>query len=292
MRGSIVLHNKTQRVADEDLPYNPKNVALQLSDVRAILDAHGLTDVAVRDLSLYRTAFVHKSYVVMKKDDAVTGNERCPTGCLPLQEVSYERLEFLGDAVLSCAVAQYTYARFPTSDEGFLTRVRTKIVNGRALAALARALGFGKWLLVSKQIEEGGGRGQVALLEDCFEAFVGAIATDQSDVAAWHGGFDAAARFVAAVLERHIDFSELVAPSRQAVNAKEALVNYMRYAQRDAPRFELCGGGGGTTIDVCVKDRAGAVLGIGHGLTRKDAEAGAAAAALAYYGKPWRQTDN
>jgi ribonuclease-3 len=89
--------------------------------------------------------------------------------------MSYERIEFLGDALLGMIVANYLYTRFPDQNEGFLSKIRTKIVNGRMLGYLSDKIGFPKFAIISKQVEETGGRNNFKIMEDIFEAFIGAL---------------------------------------------------------------------------------------------------------------------
>jgi dsRNA-specific ribonuclease len=175
------LHNKTQVVPDDELPYNPKNRLIMAAELQLLLSRHGLTDIQPRNINIYRNAFVHRSYCTMKNDDFQSGNEKCPDGCLPLQEMSYERLEFLGDAILGMVVARYLYERYPDQNEGFLSRIRTKIVNGRMLGSLAEKVGFPPFAILSKQIEESQGRNNYKIMEDIFEAFIGALYMDFND---------------------------------------------------------------------------------------------------------------
>jgi hypothetical protein len=109
------LHNKTKDVSDEELPYNSSNILIQNDDLKEFFKNHGLADIQFNNINLYRNAFVHRSYCTMKNDDFTSGNERCPKNCMPLQEMSYERLEFLGDAILGMVVARYLYERYPDS---------------------------------------------------------------------------------------------------------------------------------------------------------------------------------
>ena len=105
------------------LPYNPLNILVQKSDILNLTKNF-------KDINLYRKAFVHKSYCTRKNENFLNGNINCPPGCLPLQEDSNERLEFLGDSILNMVVADYLFERYPDENEGFLTRMRTKLVNG------------------------------------------------------------------------------------------------------------------------------------------------------------------
>jgi ribonuclease-3 len=127
-----------------------------------------------------RKAFLHSSYV----------NEN------PAEGESNERLEFLGDAVISLAVSEYLYRNY-SLPEGELTRIKSLVVSGPTLAARARALGLQQVLLLGRGEEESGGRGRASLLSDAFEALVGVIFL--------HRGYEAAARFVTHQLAEEIE---------------------------------------------------------------------------------------
>lgn len=297
-RNATNLHNKTQEVPEDELPYNVHNRLLMEDDLRKLFDGHGLRSVTFNNINLYRNAFVHKSYCTMKNDDFESGNDRCPDGCLPLQEMSYERLEFLGDAILGMVVARYLHERYPNQPEGFLSKMRTKIVNGKMLGHLAGRIGLEPFVIISKQIEAGGGRNNYKILEDTFEALIGAIYLDFQDsppempasVKLEDGplsgaGFYVAETWIISILEKNIDFAELVA---SRTNYKDQLVRYMQHAFQDAPRFFE------TRIDTVnnmkvftynVKNRSGTVLGTGKGASKKEAENMAARAALVAYGE-------
>ncbi len=100
----------------------------------------------------------------------------------------YQRLEFLGDAVLGHAVAELLYERRPELDEGGLTRLKALLVRAETLAGLGRKLGLGEAAEVGRSEELAGGRARRALLEDLLEAVVGAVAVD--------GGWEAARALV------------------------------------------------------------------------------------------------
>lgn len=294
---AINIHNKTQEVAVEELPYNPANVLLQESDLRSLFDANGLEGVPFHNINLYRNAFVHRSYCTMKNDDFMTGNERCPANCLPLQEMSYERLEFLGDAILGMVVARYLYERFPDQNEGFLSKIRTKIVNGRMLGFLSEKIGFPQYAILSKQIEESQGRSNYKIMEDVFEAFIGAIymdfQTSADDVdlpksmnfAPLSGaGYHVAEQWIIHIIETYIDFPDLI---QAKTNFKDMLVRHMQHHTQDAPRFfevNVVVKGNVKVFTYCVKDRGGAVLGTATAPSKKEAENMAAKAALSFYG--------
>src|SRR6202521_130071 len=93
-------------------------------------------------------------------------------------DVHYERLEFLGDAVLDLAIADLLMRRFPSAKEGPLSKQRASIVNGRTLALKAQSIELGARLRLRKGEEKSGGRDKVSILAAAFEAVVGAIYTD------------------------------------------------------------------------------------------------------------------
>ena len=110
---------------------------------------------------------------------------------------SYQRLEFLGDAVLGHAIAQLLFERFPGDDEGLLTRKRAHLVRSAKLAERASLLGLDGWAEVGTSEELSRGRERSALLEDLFEAVIGAIAID--------GGWDAVFDFVCSHFAEDLD---------------------------------------------------------------------------------------
>lgn len=114
------------------------------------------------DEKLQRLAFIHRSYLNEAK-------EKTP---------SNERLEFLGDSILSSVVSQYLFHKYPNFEEGILTNLRAQLVNTKSLAEIARELKFGSYLILSKGEEESGGRENQSILANCFEAFIGALFLD------------------------------------------------------------------------------------------------------------------
>ena len=113
------------------------------NDVKSILSKYEIDD-NINGLEIYQQAFIHSSY--SKKDPKDIGEDvviaEKPEGALELFEYDYERLRFLGDAVVSMAVAKYLFERYPNENEGFLTKMRTKLVNGEMMATLSKELKF------------------------------------------------------------------------------------------------------------------------------------------------------
>lgn len=108
-------------------------------------------------------AFVHRSYL----------NEH------PEEKESNERLEFLGDAVLEFLTSEYLYQTYPKEPEGTLTAYRSALVKTETLAEVAKKLGFGKKLKLSRGEDDSGGRESEYLLANTFEAYLGALFLEQ-----------------------------------------------------------------------------------------------------------------
>lgn len=136
------------------------------------------------NLSLYIQAFNHSS--ALRKKESI--------------KISNERLEFLGDAVLGAIVADYLFNIFPLKDEGFLTQLRSKIVNGQTLKELSLKFGFDIYLKGSLTKEE---KLKSSAFGDAFEAFVGAVYLDL--------GYAKTKKFVISkVINIHLDMGNLV----------------------------------------------------------------------------------
>ena len=120
---------------------------------------------------LLKEAFTHSSYANEHPDAKVR---------------DYEKLEFLGDAVLELAISDYLYRNFPQLNEGELTRMRSNIVDTEGFADFAQKFGFPAEINLGHGEEKAGARSRKTLLEDVFEAFNGALFLDQGMKAVEH----------------------------------------------------------------------------------------------------------
>jgi ribonuclease III len=233
-------------------PYNFNNKFVNENFVTSVFKQFGI-DYIPEDISLYQNAFIHKSYCKKKLLDLDPGTELVdkPEGALPLQDVDNERLEFLGDSVLSPIVAKYLYERFPDEHEGFMTKMRTRLVNGETLGQFGKELGFGEYLIISRHIEDKcSGRESVKLLEDCFEAFFGAMYLDFNNVSKksrvygdftnvyntfYSGvGFQVCEQIFINIIEEKIDFAELVLVD---INYKERILRYFQNTFKQGVKY-------------------------------------------------------
>ena len=162
------------------IPYNINNVFITENDIIKILDKYNVKIDKVNHLKYFKTAFVHKSYCnkniipedVLKKSKYELGN---PNDLIELQNKSYERLEYFGDRVIKLTVSMYLFHRYPDENEGFMTRLQTKLEDKNNLAAMSKNIGLGKFFIISKHIEQLNGRQLDRIHEDVFEAFLGAL---------------------------------------------------------------------------------------------------------------------
>ena len=141
---------------------------------------------------------------------------------------SNERLEFLGDAVLDLIIAEYFYHLFPTMVEGHLTQLRSVIVSGNSLVGAAKKLGLGEYIILSENEEKAGGRDRPSILEDAFEATIGAIYLD--------GGMKAARDFI----ETHLldNWREIV-KREEFVNFKSLILEHAQANHWPNPEYRL-----------------------------------------------------
>lgn len=142
------------------------------------------TGFTPKNISLYQQAFFHSS-VSVKRSGTIVSNER---------------LEFLGDAVLGAIIAEYLFKMYPFKDEGFLTQLRSKIVNGQSLKELALKFGFNHFLKASLTKDE---KTKSSAYGDAFEAFIGAVYLDM--------GYNKTRQFVITrIIKIHVDIEDLV----------------------------------------------------------------------------------
>jgi ribonuclease-3 len=202
--------------ADDIIPYNIHNVLITKEDIYKLFMRFNLT-VNVNDIKHYQMALTNKSYIKSEYAliDAVVLREAKPFGALELQDESNERLEFLGDTIIKCVVSEYLFRRYYEEDEGFLTRIKTKIEDKDSLARYAKRLGLDHFLIISKQMEENHGRNSHKFLEDCFEAFMGALYLDL--------GFDICKQFMNIILETEVDYADIL---YKDTNYKDQLLRF------------------------------------------------------------------
>ena len=245
-------------------PYNINNKFINEDDIINIMSKLNINNFTINNINNYRRAFIHKSYCKLKDYEKYTND----INAIELQSNSYEILEFLGDSILGVTITKYLFSRYHqiyNQNEGFLTQLKNKLVNGDMLGYLADTVGFNQYIIISKHIEENcNGKNNRRILEDIFEAFIAAIYLD-------HNNYKIVEEFIINVFEKYVDFSELIIHD---TNYKDQLLRYFQNNYKLQPNYK--------TIKVednlfkATVYREDVELGVGSDLTKRKAEQKAA----------------
>ncbi|MCL5019475.1 MAG: ribonuclease III [Patescibacteria group bacterium] len=208
-----------------------------------------------KNKQLFEQSFVHRSYLNETKKK-ISSNER---------------LEFLGDSVISFVVSQNLYNKYPNFDEGILTNLRSLLVNTKSLALCAKELNFGNYMLLSKGEEESRGRQNQSLLADSFEAFIGALFLDQ--------GTEVVSDFLSQVL---LPKADLYVKNKAFKDPKSLLQEKVQSQKQTSPLYKVISEQGPAhakifTVGAYVNK---VLLGKGEGKSKQEAEESAAKEAL------------
>ena len=234
------MNTETQKVFN---PWNPRNKIIDDVTINTILHKYGIQQDAPQP-NLFRQACVHKSYVDRHEEwaaEAADGQEQIlaerPSNCLPLQEADNEECEFAGDSLLGCVIALYLYERYAGKGEGFLTRLRTRIVNNKMLGMLAKKMGLEPWIIVSRHVEEvcAGGRGNLRLLGSMLEAWVYALYKNFETSENPGLAFTIVKKFLVSIIQRHVNFVELITDDN---NFKDQLLRLFQSKYHQPPRYK------------------------------------------------------
>lgn len=182
----------------------------------------------------------------------------------------YERLEYLGDAVLELVVSRELFSRYPKADEGQLTKMRSAIVSRSHLATLCEKLGWGEQLTMSPQLEKSGGRKALSILANTFESVIGAVMMDSQ--------YNAARKVSLMLLAESLDNAHNLI----SVNYKGELLEKLQAINGQGPKY---------AVELVDESRPAGpfrarvlwnnmVLGCGEGQSKHKAEMAAAAMTL------------
>ena len=176
-------------------------------------DINKITGFNPINLEYYQKAFIHKSVLRFLSNENLNN--------------SYERFEFLGDSVVNLVIANFIFNKYKDKEEGYLTRIRTKLVNGKTMSYLAKKLKLNDFLIISKNVETIGGRTNDRIIEDIFEAFICAIYLDL--------GFKYAEAFIIRIIEEHLDIDVI----EEDNNYKDILLRKCQKEFQTNPEYEL-----------------------------------------------------
>lgn len=232
---------------DEELPPEQKKRVQKLERI---------IGTSIDNPFIYIRALRHRSTLVDEKFSSID---------------SYERLEFLGDAVLDLIVTEIIFDLFPNENEGFLTKLRAKLVKGNTLAMYADELELNNLMLLGERVRGQGIHESKSVLSDLFEALVGALYLDL--------GYKPTSNFVRNVIEQYVDFDQIV---NTLDNYKSLLLEFAQAEQMEIPTYTVIseeGPGHDKTFGVEVYVD-GKPMAQGKGKSKKEAEQQAARKAL------------
>jgi len=212
-----------------------------------------LTGHSPLKFKLYDIAFIHKSASYVDKLGNVVNNER---------------LEYLGDAVLGTIVAEYLYNRFPFKDEGFLTQLRSRVVNRSFLTQLTFKMGLNRYVVSNANTANDSSH----LYGDLLEAFIGAIYLDC--------GYSVTKEFVIKkIFNQHVDIQQM---ERNDTNFKSQLIEWGQKIKQEVEFNTVSNPDPGPekmpfVSNACID---GKIMGTGEGYSKKEAQQSAAQQAL------------
>ena len=222
---------------------------------KKLAELEKILDIKIKNKSLFVHALMHRSFLEELEEN----------------DISNERLEFLGDSVLSLVVAEFLYKNFPDENEGFLTKIRAKLVNRSALSTAAENIGLVKFILIDHNLSNTFERASKTVLSDALEAMIGAIYLDND--------LNVSKDFIHRIL---IDPATKEDDYLVDENYKSQLLEFAQANKLETPNYFVVKEEGPQhdrvfTIKVIVGDNH---YGIGTGKNKKTAEQNAAKSAL------------
>lgn len=262
---------------------NEKNIPITKQYIEGIFKKYGV-DHEVKNLEIFQLAMVHVSYmnrsILTEKTakllkDVIPIDDKYRKKAMALKDKSYGRLEYKGDALIHLVLAEYLFSRYENEEEGFLTKLRTKIERAEMLSKLAKVLGLHEYAIVARNIEQSGGRlNNTHLTEDIFEAFFGALFSEAS--------YEKCKKLLIAIIEQEIDIAELIHTDD---NYKDQLMQHFHQVKWGEPKYyediaqqknikkgcqEI------RSFTTYVKNPKGDVIGVGEGNSKIKSEQSAA----------------
>ena len=234
---------------------------MQRADISTLEERIGYS---FKNKNILKEALTHSSYaneLKARKQEAVCN----------------ERLEFLGDSVLSVVVSEYLFEKFSSNPEGELTQRRALLVQSASLAAYSRSIGLGDHLYLGHGEEKNRGRERQSTLENAFEALVAAIYLDAGE-----NGLDAVRRFVLPIVDKYLEENY----DYKHIDAKTELQQIIQQAEGDFLEYVVIAERGPDhkkEFEVVARLNSN-IIGRGKGNSKREAEQNAAKEALKLFG--------
>ena len=273
------------------IPYNINNVLVTEENIIDILNNNNVKIDKINHLNFFIQAFTHKSYIekdIFPAEILIAAKKELgnPVKLLELQKQSYERLEYFGDRGVKLVTSMYLFYRYPDEDEGFMTRLQTKIEDKTNLAIMSKKIGLGRFFIISQQIESLNGRSLDKIHEDVFEAFLGALFLSN--------GFEPCCLLLVNLLETIIDYSDKLYCDN---NYKDILLRYYHKQKWIYPKYHMVYQEGpphkrtyimgvekGSEVELGKDKVRENCVGFGTGSSKKEGQQNAAKMALIIYG--------
>jgi dsRNA-specific ribonuclease len=226
------LNNEEEKIKNDISVYNSKNKLITVKVIKQIFTKYNLilTTSNVKsitsNLNLYQEALTHRTYLartVLTELDILESK-----GAVELQPKSNERLRFLGVTVIHFVISENLYESYPLKDEGFLTRLRSKLENKESLYDIAIKTKIYKYVLMSQGMEIMGGRTNTNVICGGFCAFIGAVHLNL--------GFDIAKKLLINIFHMEIDINSVI---DSETNYKERLMQYYNKMKLGIPDYRL-----------------------------------------------------
>lgn len=216
--------------------------------LKNIIELEKIFNIKIQDKNLLKKALTHSSF---SKENGANNIE------------NYERLEFLGDAVLKLCISDILYKKFPSYAEGELTKIRSIIVSDNLLADVANKIGIAKLIILSEQEEKTGGRKRKSILACAFEAILGAYYLS--------GKYDELSIFLEKLFTPLFDDID---KHFEKFNAKAILQEYTQSQNKEIPQYKVINEIGPQHNKIFVVEvyYASEVLASGKGKTKKEAQ--------------------
>lgn len=241
--------------------FKPQNKNFTFKEIQTSFPAEKFNQLeriigtSIGNKNFYLEALVHRSY--LEENDQFA--------------ISNERLEFLGDSVLNLVIGEFLFSKFPKEEEGFLTKIRAKMVNRIALSSVAENIKLGDFILLSSSLPKTITQNSKSILADALEAILGAIYLDK--------GIESCRNFVLKnIVEPVLKEGEYLVDE----NYKSQLLEHAQANKLNVPVYQITNEEGPHhdktfTAQVIIGDK---VLGEGKGKSKKEAEQNAARVAL------------
>jgi len=298
----------------EKFVLNEKNTRITKKYIEEVFKNYGI-HYEVHDIAIFYIAMTHPSYInkdyreiknlksilmginFLKNEELIPISDEQINMAVPLGEVSYERLEFLGDSILRQIISDYLFIRYKDMDEGDLTKLRSQIENGSSLAEMARRVGLPKYMLIPRNLEATSAREKNNKFQcDIFEAFIAALYYDSlkikyKDIGIEYNlmnkdrgnGYSLCFKFVTSLIEDEIDLTLLL--ETETNHKDELLQQYHKLGWGD-PKYNVMevivdeNKMGKKYFKMYVRDNDGNIIGTGVGSSKQKGEKLAAKKAL------------